>query len=350
MSLHIASPSIIAFESSTRNNSVAYTELLTITMGLHHRDCSSRALKSSPPLAVILRFVVMTMAYWISLCCGRTGVISSNSSTGCCDAWAITPTMMGGGNRRSGKVMTYRYFGYGSNVLPSTMKALRGIDVVQATAAILPDYELRFYGMAGGRNQKQLLESSAAFVQPSSSSSKSSPSSSSSSSSLRSVVHGVLYTLTADDFAKVGQTEGVPWSYRWQRCEVYPYEGDGERAGATTVGWSTADEVDDDDDGNVKNKLGVGVEAYTLVPPPRLQRQDVVQVPPSASYLGLIQEGARLWKFDRHYQTQLANIEVASNLLIRDGVSEWALRLAERATGTDRTYMIGGTKTETTNS
>lgn len=189
------------------------------------------------------------------------------------------------------------------------MRALRGVDVVDATAAVLFDYQLRFYGSASG-DGKQLAETSAAFVEPSD----------------RSVVHGVLYTVTADDFATVGRTEGVPWAYRWQRCRVYPYRGDGDRAGAkSSLG-----------DGG--GAAGDSVEAYTLVPPPTLRRGS--DIPPSASYLGLIQEGARLWKFDQSYQTQLANIDVASNLLIRDGVSELVLRIAERATGTPRRYMI----------
>jgi hypothetical protein len=261
-------------------------------------------------------------------------------------------------NNDNKNVVVYRYFGYGSNVLPSTMKALRGIDVTDdVTAAILPNYELQFYGSnrnsPKGQKQstKQWVESSSAFVQPV-------PSSSSSQQPVttptaKDVVHGVLYTLSAEDFARVGQTEGVPWAYLWQRCTVYPYVGDAHQAGmdryvAASSGAvvSTIGDGDDNktsDDGNilVQPPSFVGVEAYTLVPPPSRSTQGWVPVPPSASYLGLIQQGARLWKFDKDYQDKLASVEVATNLLIKDGISELALRVAEKATGTDRTYRIG---------
>jgi hypothetical protein len=174
-------------------------------------------------------------------------------------------------------------------------------------AAVLPNYELKFYGSSNNNNnqKKQLFETSAAFVEPSSSSSN--------------VVHGVLYTLSEEDFVKVGRTEGVPLAYRWQQCFVYPYVGDGESSGHHAM--STTEPV----------------AAYTLVAPPSTSRE---QVAPSASYLGLIQEGAELWQFDRAYQEQLAAVETASNLVVAEGVSELSLRLAERAAGIDRTYKI----------
>lgn len=126
---------------------------------------------------------------------------------------------------------------------------------------------------------------------------------------------------TQQDFSKVGRTEGVPWAYRWQRCQVYPYIGDGETAGYNAI----------------RNMSCEPIEAYTLVPP---NPRQMTEMPPSASYLGLIQEGAKLWKFDRAYREQLNKGEAASNLLVKEGVSEMALRLAERASGIDRTYKI----------
>jgi hypothetical protein len=209
----------------------------------------------------------------------------------------------------------YRYFGYGSNVLPSTMKALRQIQLQDGstTAAILPDYELKFYGDSASKFQ--VVESSTAFVQPCKQSA---------TEEGRSVVHGVLYELSEQDFAKVGQTEGVPFFYRWERCRVYPYTGDGKQAGYDAM---TTNET-------------LPVDAFTLVAPPNLIQREP-NAPPSSSYLGLIQEGARLWKFDRTYQDKLANVAVASNLIISGGVSELTLRLAEKATGTSRNYMIG---------
>jgi hypothetical protein len=185
----------------------------------------------------------------------------------------------------------YRYFGYGSNVLPSTMKSLRRIDPLDATAAILPDYELRFDG-AGSR-----LEPSAAFVAHASGK----------------TVHGVLYTLTAEDFAKVGFTEGIPFAYRWQKCNVHAYVGNSKNAGKEALNSEPLD-------------------AYTLVSP-NLSETDV---PPSRSYLGIIKEGAALWEFDRDYQDQLDAIEEANNLIIPDGLSGLLLRFAEFTSGTKR--------------
>lgn len=191
---------------------------------------------------------------------------------------------------------TYRYFGYGSNVLVSTMKALRQIRPLDATASILPDYELRFDG--GG---SRLSEPSAAFVSP----------------RRGKQVHGVLYTLSADDFAKVGRTEGVPFAYRWQKCAVHAYVGDGREAGKEAMESGADDAVED---------------AYVLISP----NLSDANVPPSSSYLGLIKEGAAKWEFDRSYQEELARIEVAKDLLIPQGLSGLLLRVAEAATGTKR--------------
>lgn len=187
---------------------------------------------------------------------------------------------------------TYRYFGYGSNVLVSTMKALRRIEPLDATAAVLPDYELRFHGSEMSR-----LEPSAAFVKP----------------AKGKVVHGVMYTLTAEDFAKVGSTEGVPFVYRWKKCLAHAYKGDGEDAGLRSI----QDEA---------------VETFVLVSPKLGEKN----IPPSSSYLGLIKEGAERWKFDRKYQDELAEIEVARNLIVPQGLSGLLLKVAEAATGTTR--------------
>jgi hypothetical protein len=183
----------------------------------------------------------------------------------------------------------YRYFGYGSNVLPSTMRALRQIEPIDATAAILPHYELRFDG-PGNRG----IEPSAAFVAPCASKQ----------------VHGVMYTLSPEDFAKVGQTEGVPFGYRWKRCQVHPYMGDGEKAGYDAIGTVRP------------------VEAFTLVSPSLGE----VDIPPSTSYFGLIKEGAKRWKFDSEYQDMLEAIPISK----KEGISGKLLRVAELATGTKR--------------
>jgi len=237
----------------------------------------------------------------------------------------------------------YRYFGYGSNVIPSTMKCLRQIEVREVTAAVLPDYELKF--------------ASAAFVRPVSVKDEDKGDANANesdgvddSTDDRTVVHGLLYTLTEDEFAKVGQTEGVPFGYRWQSCRVYPYRGDGKQAGKDCMDQPDAQEQ--------------SIQAYTLVEPTPASSQQRQQqqrrkrnqqkrnknksndssIPPSASYLGLIREGARLWRFDRSYQDKLSTIEAAksNNLLFPEGWEGPALQLAEKATGTKRTYMIDG--------
>ena len=233
----------------------------------------------------------------------------------------------------------YRYFGYGSNVIPSTMKALRQIEVREVTAAVLPDYELKFTSSAFVRpvpvandltkNNNDNIDGN---VDDNNNDDDTLPRSGQ-------VVHGLLYTLSEDEFAKVGQTEGVPFAYRWVGVRVYPYQGDGKQAGK--------DCLNDQD--------SMPVEAYTLVEPTPAssqQRQQQQQkqnrrdnsIPPSGSYLGLIREGARLWKFDRSYQDKLATIEAAksNNWLFPDGLEGPALELAEKVTGTKRTYMIDG--------
>ena len=187
----------------------------------------------------------------------------------------------------------YRYFGYGSNVLPSTMKALRRIEPLNASAAILENYELRFDGSEASR-----IEPSAAFVTP----------------SKGRQVHGVLYSLTAEDFSKVGRTEGVPFAYRWKRCKVHTYIGNGLDAGRLAL--STPP-----------------LEAFTLVSP-RLGEKNI---PPSPSYLGLIKKGARYWNFDDEYQEELESIKEADNLIIPQGLSGLLLRAAEIASGTNGT-------------
>ena len=174
------------------------------------------------------------------------------------------------------------------------MKALRRIEPLDATAAVLPDYELRFDGSEASR-----LEPSAAFVHP----------------RQRKEVHGVLYTLSAEDFSKVGRTEGVPFAYRWKKCKVYPYIGNGQEAGKEAI--KTGEPVDD---------------TYVLISPNLGDKH----IPPSSSYLGLIKEGAINWGFDKSYQEELQNVEEAKNLIIPQGLSGLLLQVAEAATGTKR--------------
>lgn len=183
---------------------------------------------------------------------------------------------------------TYRYFAYGSNVVESTMTSLRGLRPLDATAAVLPNYQLAFDipGMPG-------VEPSAASVRPKSSR----------------VVHGVLWTLTAKDFARIGRSEGVPFSYQWQACNVYPYVGDGSKAGAQAV------------------ERGEPIQAYTLRSPrPSSDRF----IAPSASYLGILIRGAAEWQLDRDYQVYLGQVTTAQNLIVPGGLSGRLLQSAEQ--------------------
>lgn len=188
---------------------------------------------------------------------------------------------------------TYRYFAYGSNMVESTLTALRQVTPLNATAAILPNYKLRFN--IGGGGGLVALDGAAASVQAASGES----------------VHGVLYELTPDDFTKVGSTEGVPLAYRWQRCRVYPYVGDGESAGKQAAS----------DSGDKS------VEAFTLVKSfPSMPDKDYQ---PSRSYLNLLIQGAEKWNMDRSFVEQLKATPVARNLLVKDGLAGPLLKLAE---------------------
>jgi hypothetical protein len=152
----------------------------------------------------------------------------------------------------------------------------------------LPDYQLRFNlpGMAG-------FEPSAAAVEP----------------CQGKQVQGVLYTLTAEDFARVGITEGIPFAYRWQRCHVYPYNGDGNEAGQQVVLASS----------------GGSEVAYTLV----ATQSFLKDIPPSKSYLGLLIQGAKTWKMDRAYVQELEGTKPAHNLLIPQGLAGASLQWAQ---------------------
>jgi hypothetical protein len=218
----------------------------------------------------------------------------------------VAPSMTNNGSKRKDDGTVYRYFCYGSNVLPSTMENLRGIRPLEATAAMLPGYQLRFLG-GGGR-----LEPSAAFAVPTT---MTPPSSSDDNNNDNNddCIHGVMYTLSAEDFARVGSTEGVPFAYRWKRCKVYPYVGKEEGQDGTV-------------DLESKNEL-MGQDAVTLIPPESsISREDV---PPSSSYLTIIKEGAAYWKLDASYQAKLERIPTAQNLVVPGGLSGPLLRMAE---------------------
>jgi hypothetical protein len=186
---------------------------------------------------------------------------------------------------------TYNYFAIGSNMLPATMTALRGIQPLNSSAGILSDYQLAF-NIAGSPR----IEPSAASARP----------------AVGDCLHGVLYELTEADFARVGSTEGIPFVYRWEACHVIPYVGNEESAGQEAI---AAQEVEDS-----------SVLAYTLT---STNPNTPTFIPTSPSYLRILQQGAAYWKMDRTYQNQLSETPMAKNLLFSDGLSGSLLEAAE---------------------
>lgn len=168
--------------------------------------------------------------------------------------------------------LTIPYFAYGSNVYPSTMTALRRIECIDSTAAILPGYKLRFNipGMPA-------VEPSWACVSKDTNSETTSTT----------TVHGVLYALTPQDFARVSISEGVPIGYQWKIVDVFPYQGDGREAGQNTLA----------------SPEKQAVQAYTLVSNnPFLPNRDI---PPSQAYRDLLIKGAKAYKMDQSHIEKL---------------------------------------------
>ena len=179
------------------------------------------------------------------------------------------------------------YFAYGSNMLQPTLTSLRNVQPINATAAVLPGYKLCF-NIPGN----DLIEPSAACVEPATESDCS--------------VHGVLYTLRESDFRTVSRTEGVPVVYQWQDVKVFPYSGNGESAGVSALQDDTP-----------------SVYAQTLVSSFR-----GADIPPSPSYLRILQDGAAYWRMDEDYQKLLRQTPVADQLLVPGGVSGPLLDIA----------------------
>jgi len=203
---------------------------------------------------------------------------------------------------------TYRYFAIGSNMVPATMTSLRNIHpLALPTAAILPDYELAF-DIAGN----PLIEPSAASV-------RRRTSSDSTASSDLARVHGVLYELSETDFGRLGASEGVPFVYQWETCRVFPYVGDSECAGMQKL--QRVNEQEESDD--------AGVEAYVLMASRFVakNRRRTADIPPSQSYLQILQDGAAYWKMDRDYQEKLAAVPVNR---LTPGISNLLLQAAKR--------------------
>ena len=187
-------------------------------------------------------------------------------------------------------VLAYNYFAFGSNMASSTMTNLRGLTPIACTAAVLHDHRLAF-NIPG-----------TPFIEPSWASV---------AVETGSVVHGVLYKLTEEDFAKVCQTEGVPFAYKLHRCRVVPYVGNGRTAGK---------EASSDEESQC-------VPAFTLCAGSRNLRKEQ-DIPPSQSYLNVLLRGANEFLLDSDYIEYLENIKCADNV-IGNGFAEKLLQFAE---------------------
>jgi len=191
--------------------------------------------------------------------------------------------------------LTFKYFAYGSNCYPATMTALRNIECIDSSAGILGGCKLRFNipGMP-------LVEPSWACVEASRDESN--------------CVHGVLYTLTPQDFARVSMSEGVPFGYQWRVVNVVPYQGDGIQAGETALR-------------EQRTTSGESVvKAYTLVSNNPLLIRDI---PPSKAYRDLLIRGAKAFQMDQSYIDKLEAIR--PGFTIGEGfVAKDVLEAAER--------------------
>jgi hypothetical protein len=185
--------------------------------------------------------------------------------------------------------LSYNYFAFGSNMASSTMTNLRNLNPISSTAAVLHDHRLAF-NVPG-----------TPFVEPSWASVE---------IEKGSTVHGVLYELTEDDFAKVCQTEGVPLSYRLHRCQVVPYVGDGEKAGIEATNAEIA-----------------SVPAFTLRAGRKAWRESK-DIPPSQAYLNVLLRGAEEFKLDANYVKELDSIQCGRTIL-GNGLAEKMLQFAE---------------------
>ena len=226
-------------------------------------------------------------------------------------------------------------------MVPATMTSLRNMKPLSSMAAILPGYELAFDIPTGA-----WLEPSAASVRRRRVDTDSTTSSMGISNhrgdeggapattmTAPAVVHGVLYQLSETDFARLGSSEGVPAIYVWEKCRVVPYQGDSHCAGRTALA----------ENSNIN--ASSGVEAFVLTASPLLRRIVTMtsstirrpdkndastvlpDIPPSASYLQILRDGAAYWQMDEDYQAMLAAVPVNPST---PGIANWILQTAQR--------------------
>lgn len=226
-------------------------------------------------------------------------------------------------NAQTPKQKTFNYFAYGSNMLSSTMIDLRQLQPISSTAAVLPGYRLRFNvpGLPG-------IEPSWASVEPV----PYDDDERCCDEQPIELVHGVMHTLTAQDFATVCRTEGVPFSYLLQKCPLVPYIGDGKAAGQckweSSVVASSTSTSSTMTRSTMNNNSNWGVSAYTLLAGPvaSLRRRED-DIPPSRSYMNVLLRGAKEFALDASYLRKLEQIQVGKTW-IGDGLAEGMLQRA----------------------
>jgi hypothetical protein len=237
-------------------------------------------------------------------------------------------------NSETSKCTTYyNYFAFGSNMASPTMTALRNLNPITSTAAVLPAHRLAF-NVPG----TPFVEPSWASVEPveNEKALRDGP-------MCRNNVHGVLYKLTEEDFQAVCNTEGVPFGYTLHRCRVIPYRGNGDVAGEDALNNYLAAVQQE---GNIKTeKRGCknlsnlqkskSIFAYTLRAP-REELRKAEDIPPSRAYLNVLIRGAEEYKLDREYLQFLKDITPGTTL-VGDGMAEMMLEAAERRKGVDLT-------------
>lgn len=195
------------------------------------------------------------------------------------------------------------------------MTAMRNLNPIASKAAILPKHRLAF-NVPG----TALVEPSWASVEP-----VTIDNDPDMSDSTHSVVHGVLYKLSEEDFNAVCQSEGVPFAYRLHRCRVVPYLGDGNHAGRSALDSQMQMAAMDIED---IGERCIDVPAFTLRAGRKTWRDAPTDIPPSQSYLNVLIRGAKEFKLDRDYIEKLEAYP-AGRTVVGDGIAEGMLNFAE---------------------
>ncbi len=217
----------------------------------------------------------------------------------------------------------YNYFAFGSNMASSTMTALRNLEPVISTAAVLPGHRLAF-NVPG----TPLIEPSWASVEPIQDLGKGSEISSHNN------VHGVLYKLTERDFLDICKTEGVPFGYTLHRCRVIPYKGNGDAAGEDALRTyfrqreTGGNKKEPSDSTCGTSSTDSSIFAFTLRAS-REQWRKAKDTSPSRAYLNVLIRGAEEYQLDQQYQQYLKAIP-PGRTLAGDGLAEMMLDAAER--------------------